>query len=67
MILYLIPIVVSLMSDLQSNGALDWFGFVGGGMLLGYIFFALPLWFQKPNPVIFVPCDFASTPSRASD
>ena len=28
------------------------------GILLCYIVTSLPFWFQKPNPVIFVSCDF---------
>ena len=27
---------------------------------MAYVSFALPLWFKNPNPVIFVPCSFAS-------
>ena len=29
-------------------------------MLLLYILAVLPLWFRRPNPVIFVPADFAA-------
>ena len=29
-------------------------------MLLLYELVALPLWFKRPNPVIFVPCGFAA-------
>ena len=29
-------------------------------MFVAYVFVALPIWFRKPNPVIFVPCDFAA-------
>jgi hypothetical protein len=43
------------------NGFLNWFGFAAGGILWVYIVFVLPLWFKKPNPVIFVPCDFAAS------
>ncbi len=60
-ILFLIPLLICLLSDLKRNGALDWFGFAAGGLLLSYVVVALPRWFQKPNPVIFVPCDFAAT------
>ncbi len=60
-ILFLIPILVCFLSDHMINGNLDWFGFAAGGILLGYIIFALPLWFKKPNPVIFIPCDFAAS------
>jgi hypothetical protein len=59
-IIFLIPIIISFFSDLQTNGVLDWFGFVAGGLVTGYLIFALPIWFKKPNPVIFVPCSFAS-------
>ena len=59
-ILFLIPAIVSFFSDLQMDGKFDWFGYVAGGLALGYIVIALPLWFRKPNPVVFVPCDFAA-------
>lgn len=60
LILFLIPMLVSLISDWQTDGVLSWFGFVAGALVLGYVVFALPLWFQKPNPVVFVPCSFAA-------
>ncbi len=56
--LFLIPMLICLLSDLKRNGELNWFDLAAGGILLGYIVMALPQWFQKPNPVIFVPCDF---------
>lgn len=59
-IVFLIPMLISLVSDLQSNGVLEWGGYVVGAMLVAYVTLALPLWFDKPNPVIFVPCDFAA-------
>lgn len=60
-IIFLIPLLTCLFADLQNNGNLDWFGFVAGALALAYIIFALPGWFKKPNPVIFVPCGFAAT------
>ena len=60
-ILFLIPLCICLLADLKRNGELNWFGFAAGGILLSYIVCALPGWFKKPNPVIFVPCDFAAT------
>ena len=59
-LLFVLPMVFCLMADLQRNGSLNWFGYAAGGLLLGYVLFFLPLWFKKPNPVIFVPCDFAA-------
>lgn len=60
-LLFMIPLVVSFFSDWQSDGQLDWFGYVAGALTVGYVMFALPLWFRKPNPVIFIPCNFAVT------
>lgn len=58
-ILYLIPLITCFYSDFYANFKLDWFFYVLGSLLLSYEIFALPLWFKKPNPVIFVPCGFA--------
>ena len=60
-ILFLIPLFVCFAADLLLDGRVEWFGYVAGALLLSYIAFALPMWFQKPNPVIFVPCNFAAT------
>lgn len=59
-ILFLIPVLITCLADLQFDGHLDWAGYVAGALLLGYVIFALPLWFKRPNPVIFVPCGFAA-------
>lgn len=59
-ILFLIPLMICFASDFQINGRLDWFGYVAGALLMAYVMFALPLWFKKPNPVIFVPCNFVA-------
>ena len=59
-ILFLIPLLICLQSDIQGNGIIDWFGYAAFGICLAYLLFAFPLWFKKPNPVIFVPCDFAA-------
>ncbi len=60
-ILFLIPLAVCFFADLNTNGQIDWFGYVAGGLALGYVAFALPFWFKTPNPVIFTPCTFAAT------
>ena len=57
-IMFLIPLIVCFLADIQINGKLEWFGFVAGALGVGYIVFALPLWFEKRNPVIFLPCGF---------
>lgn len=59
-ILYFIPLLVCCFADLSLDGKMEWFGYVAGALAVSYVVFALPLWFKKPNPVIFVPCDFAA-------
>lgn len=59
-LLFLIPLFISLLSDWQADKTLNWSGFVMGALVLGYIAFGLPLWFQRPNPVVFVPCNFVA-------
>ncbi len=57
-ILFLIPLFVCFYADLFRDGELEWFGFVAGALAVAYVTGALPLWFRRPNPVIFVPCGF---------
>lgn len=59
-ILFFVPVLVCFFADLSLDGKLAWFGYVAGGLAVTYVAFALPLWFRKPNPVVFVPCDFAA-------
>lgn len=61
LLLFAIPLLITFFVDLRSIDGLNWFWYTFGAVLLGYIVLALPLWFRKPNPVIFVPCDFAAT------
>lgn len=58
--LFLLPILITLQCDLFINGAVTWSGYVLGALVLGYVTVVLPLWFRNPNPVIFIPCDFAA-------
>ena len=60
LILFMIPLVLTFCADLLADGRIDWFGYVAGAVGVAYVTLALPLWFQNPNPVIFVPCDFAA-------
>ena len=59
-ILFFIPLFVCFFADLSLDGKIEWFGYVAGALILSYVAFALPLWFKKPNPVIFVPCNFVA-------
>lgn len=59
-VLWVMGILVVLLCDLQVNRAVTWSAYVMGAMAAGYVSLVLPGWFQKPNPVIFVPCAFAA-------
>lgn len=58
--LLLLPVIVCLLCDWHINGEVIWSGYVAGGILVAYVASLLPLWFRRPNPVIFVPCAFAT-------
>lgn len=58
---FLQALLISLVCNLQISHAVTWSGFVIGGLLLSYFIIFFPGWFRRPNPVIFVPCDFAAT------
>ena len=60
LILFIIPLVVCFVADMSFDGMIGWFGYVLTSLIVSYVIFALPLWFKRPNPVIFVPCDFAA-------
>lgn len=58
LVLFLLPILICLQCDLLISHGITWSGYVIGGLLTLYVSFVLPGWFRKPNPIIFVPCDF---------
>lgn len=57
---FLLPMLITLLCDLQFNDRVTWCGYVIGALIMAYEMFVLPAWFKKPNPVIFVPCAFAA-------
>ena len=59
-VLALLPAVLFILCDWRINGRITWSGFAVGGLVLLYILAALPMWFKRPDPVIFVPVDFAA-------
>lgn len=58
--LFVLPLLIAFFLDMQPDGRLLWFYYAAGATVLLYVVAALPLWFRAPNPVIFVPCDFAA-------
>ena len=59
-VVFLLPLLVAPLCDMQFSGGITWSGYVIGALLLLYVAAVLPSWFKKPNPVIFVPCGFAA-------
>jgi hypothetical protein len=59
-ILALIPLILPMIFEYSFWEQIRWSGYVAGAVLLAYICIVLPLWFKRPNPVIFVPCGFAT-------
>ena len=57
--LFLIPLILPVLLELGWRSTVSWSGYASGGTLILYVAFVLPLWFKKPNPVIFVPSTFA--------
>ena len=57
---FLIIAAISVICDFNINLSINWSDMVVGGLLLVYVMFVLPSWFEHPLPAIFVPCDFAA-------
>lgn len=57
--LFLIPIFLPIILELDWHRTVTWSGYVSCGTILFYIAFVLPFWFKKYNPVIFVPITLA--------
>ena len=56
----LLPALLCLLCDWRINGTLVWSGYAAGAIGLLYVLIVLPMWFSHPNPVVFVPVDFAA-------
>ena len=56
-VLFIIPLLVCLLVDEHLNGRIGWSGVVAFSLLAAYLIICLPLWFRRPNPVIFFPID----------
>lgn len=59
-VIFVLPILLTLICDISINHTVSWSGYVIGGVITTYVLFILPTWFRRPNPVIFVPVDFAT-------
>lgn len=59
-VIFALPILLTIICDFSVNGKIVWSGFAALSLLLSYVIIILPIWFNKANPVIFVPVDFAA-------
>lgn len=59
-LLFLLPLPICLLAELRLGGRVGWSGVVAAGLLAGYLILCLPLWFRRPNPVIFFPVGMAA-------
>lgn len=57
--IFLLPAITVFLCDFPINNRITWSGYVIGALILAYTAVILPFWFKAPNPVIFVPIDFA--------
>lgn len=57
---FLLTGMITVLCNIQISQRITWAGFVIGGLLVGYVMIVLPFWFRRPNPVIFIPCNFAA-------
>lgn len=59
-VMFLVPLVLSLLCDWKANGSLEWSVYVAGALAVFYITVVLPMWFKHATPVIFVASDFTA-------
>ena len=65
-ILFLLAVIVFLTAvqfcvfDLRFTGGIGWSYYAAGGAVMTYLIAVLPMWFRRPNPVVFVPVSFAT-------
>lgn len=57
---YVMIAIQLLICEFTLFDELNWSLYAIGGIALSYVVILLPTWFSHPNPVIFVPCDFAA-------
>lgn len=59
-LVFIIPLLVTLLCDININGRITWSGYAVGAIFTSYIIVVLPFWFKKANPVIFASADFVA-------
>ena len=59
-VFYAMLAIQLLVCEVSIFDQLNWSLYAIGGLAFSYVVILLPTWFSHPNPVIFVPCDFAA-------
>ena len=57
---FAVALISCLLTNLLMTSAVTWSGYVIAGVICAYVLIVLPLWFSRPNMVIFVPVDFVA-------
>ena len=57
---YVMLAIQLVVCEVSIFNELNWSLYAIGALALSYVAILLPMWFSRPNPVIFVPCDFAA-------
>lgn len=57
-VFFLVAAGACLVVDILLSGSISWSGFSLAGLLTGYVLLVLPLWFARPNAVVFLAIDF---------
>ena len=59
-VFFLVAVGACLLVNFLLEDSVTWSGFVLAGLLTGYVLLVLPLWFARPNMVVFLGIDFAA-------
>ena len=57
-VFFLVAAGACLIVDILLKGGMTWSGFALAGLGMGYVLIVLPLWFRRPNVVVFLGLDF---------
>lgn len=59
-VFFIVAVSACLLVNFLLEDSVTWSGFVLAGLLTGYVLLVLPLWFARPNVVVFLGIDFVA-------
>ena len=59
-VFFIVAVGACLLVNFLLEDSVTWSGFVLAGLLTGYVLLVLPLWFARPNVVVFLGIDFVA-------